>query len=166
MYRTAVGQPLRVSQLRADIAFAVKEQLSRSLQQPDNEDLKNLKQLLRYIKGTTHYKLTLAPKATYNERNEIQVDIESFTDSDWAGCNSTRKSTSGTITSCWGTPLLHISRTINKIPTTDNPADVLTRHLPAKQQPSIHILNNHTYIYSWFTTWSSHDDEIDNTMSQ
>eukprot|EP00971_Amphidinium_carterae_P159615 3164479-Amphidinium_carterae.3 len=40
MYRTAVGQLLWVSQLRADVAFAVKE-LSRSLQQPDNEDLKN-----------------------------------------------------------------------------------------------------------------------------
>eukprot|EP00971_Amphidinium_carterae_P218542 4337843-Amphidinium_carterae.1 len=89
MYRTVV---LWVSQVRADIAFAVTE-LSRSLQHPDNdEDLKNLKQLLRYIKGTIHYKLTLAPKATYTEKNEIQVDIESFADSDWAGCNATRKS--------------------------------------------------------------------------
>eukprot|EP00971_Amphidinium_carterae_P167316 3315409-Amphidinium_carterae.1 len=67
MYRTAVRQLRWVSQLRVDIAFAVKE-LSRSLQQPDNEDLKNLKQLLRYIKGTTHYKVTLAPKASYNEK--------------------------------------------------------------------------------------------------
>eukprot|EP00971_Amphidinium_carterae_P003079 60308-Amphidinium_carterae.1 len=71
MYRTARGQLLWVSQLRADIAFTVKE-LSRSLQQPGNEDLKNLKQLLRYIKGTMHYKLTLASKATYNEKNEMQ----------------------------------------------------------------------------------------------
>eukprot|EP00971_Amphidinium_carterae_P115944 2296688-Amphidinium_carterae.1 len=83
MYKTAVGQLLWVSQLRADIAFAVKE-LSRSLQQPDNEDLKNLKQLLRYIKGTIHYKVILAPKATYNEKNEIQVNIELFADSDCA----------------------------------------------------------------------------------
>eukprot|EP00971_Amphidinium_carterae_P312911 6218539-Amphidinium_carterae.1 len=58
-----------------------------------------------------HYKLTLSPQATYNEKNERQVDIELFADSDWAGCNTTRKSTSGSITSCWGTPLLHISRT-------------------------------------------------------
>eukprot|EP00971_Amphidinium_carterae_P299386 5948603-Amphidinium_carterae.1 len=94
MYKTAVGQLLWVSQLRADIAFTVKK-LSRSLQQPDNEDLKNRKQLLRYIEGTIHDKLTLAPKATYNVKNEIQVDIESFADSDRAGCNSTRKSTSG-----------------------------------------------------------------------
>eukprot|EP00971_Amphidinium_carterae_P147773 2929134-Amphidinium_carterae.1 len=55
MFRTAIGQLLWVSQLRVDIAFAVKE-LSRALQQPDNEDLKSLKQLLRYIKGTIHYR--------------------------------------------------------------------------------------------------------------
>eukprot|EP00971_Amphidinium_carterae_P173792 3445038-Amphidinium_carterae.1 len=66
-------------------------------------DLKNLKQLLRYIKDTIHYKLTLVPKATHNSKNERQVDIESFADSDCAGWNCTRKSTSGTITSCWGT---------------------------------------------------------------
>eukprot|EP00971_Amphidinium_carterae_P105689 2092931-Amphidinium_carterae.1 len=55
MFRTAVEQLLWVSQLRVDIAYAVKE-LSRALQQPDNEHLKNLKQLLRGIKGTIQYK--------------------------------------------------------------------------------------------------------------
>eukprot|EP00971_Amphidinium_carterae_P050437 993325-Amphidinium_carterae.2 len=67
MYRTAIAVQ-RVSQLRADIAFAVKE-----------------------------------------------LSSESFSDCDWEGCNATRKSTSGTITSCWGTPLLHISRTQSTI---------------------------------------------------
>eukprot|EP00971_Amphidinium_carterae_P155955 3091764-Amphidinium_carterae.2 len=46
MFRTAVGQLLWVSQLRVDISFAVKE----------------------YIKGTTHYKVSLAPKAQHNEQ--------------------------------------------------------------------------------------------------
>eukprot|EP00971_Amphidinium_carterae_P279026 5538992-Amphidinium_carterae.1 len=72
MYRTAVGQILWVSQLRVDIVFAVKE-LSRALQQPD---LKNLKQLLRYIKGTIHYRAHLRPIVKYNDRQEIKVDIE------------------------------------------------------------------------------------------
>eukprot|EP00971_Amphidinium_carterae_P100357 1984695-Amphidinium_carterae.2 len=107
---STVGQLLWVSQLPVDIAFAVKE-LSRALQQPDNEDLKNRKQLLRYIKGTIHYRVHLAPKIEHNDQQEIKVDIESFADSDWAGCNAARKSTSGTITTCWGSPLLHISRT-------------------------------------------------------
>eukprot|EP00971_Amphidinium_carterae_P106580 2111287-Amphidinium_carterae.1 len=100
MYRTAFGQLLWVSQLRVDIAYAVKE-LSRALQQPDNEDLKNLKQLLMYIKGTIHYRVHLRPTVKYNDRQEIKVDIESYADSDWAGCNTRRKSTSGTITTCW-----------------------------------------------------------------
>eukprot|EP00971_Amphidinium_carterae_P092842 1838411-Amphidinium_carterae.2 len=52
-----------------------------------------------YSKGTIHYKVILAPKVVYNEKNEIVVNIASFADSDWAGCNSTRKSTSGTIIS-------------------------------------------------------------------
>eukprot|EP00971_Amphidinium_carterae_P199712 3963887-Amphidinium_carterae.1 len=84
------------SQLRADIALAVKE-LNRSLQQPDNGDLKNLMQLLRYIKGTIHYKLTLAPKATYNAKNEIQEEHN------WDNHI------------CWRTPLRHISRTQSTI---------------------------------------------------
>eukprot|EP00971_Amphidinium_carterae_P212578 4218778-Amphidinium_carterae.1 len=113
-YRTSVGQLLWVSQLRVDIAYAVKE-LSRALQQPDNEHVKNLKQLLRHIKGTIHYRVHLAPKVRCNDRQEIKVDVESYADSDWAGCNATRKSTSGTITTCWGSPLLHISRTQSTI---------------------------------------------------
>eukprot|EP00971_Amphidinium_carterae_P135887 2692476-Amphidinium_carterae.1 len=96
-YRTAVGQLLWVSQLRADIAVAVKE-------------------LSRHIKGTTHYKVTLAaPKVEHNEQGQIIVHIESSADSGWAGCDTTRKSTSGAITTCWGILLLHISRTQSTI---------------------------------------------------
>eukprot|EP00971_Amphidinium_carterae_P039049 767585-Amphidinium_carterae.1 len=41
IYKTAVGQLVRVSQLRVDLSCAVKE-LSHALQRPDNKDLKNL----------------------------------------------------------------------------------------------------------------------------
>eukprot|EP00971_Amphidinium_carterae_P349927 6491300-Amphidinium_carterae.2 len=49
------------------------------------------------------------------QRSRLTRNNIPCTDSDWAGCNTTRKSTSGTITSCWGTPLLHISRTQSTI---------------------------------------------------
>eukprot|EP00971_Amphidinium_carterae_P010909 215268-Amphidinium_carterae.1 len=97
MFRTAVGQLLWVSQLRVDISFAGRNSL------------------LRYIEGTTHCRVSLAPKIEHNEQREIKVDIESFADSYWAGCNTTRKSTSGTNTTCWGSPLLHISQTQSTI---------------------------------------------------
>eukprot|EP00971_Amphidinium_carterae_P089078 1762992-Amphidinium_carterae.1 len=70
-----------------------------------------MKQLLRYIKGTIHYKVQLKPQIERNHNGEIKVAIESSADSDWAVCSTTRKSTSGSITMCWGVPLLHISRT-------------------------------------------------------
>eukprot|EP00971_Amphidinium_carterae_P346053 6487301-Amphidinium_carterae.7 len=77
MFKTAVGQLLWVSQLRVDISSAVKE-LSRALQHHHNEDLKNL----RYVKGTTHYNVTLAPKAQHNEQGHITTNIDSCADSD------------------------------------------------------------------------------------
>eukprot|EP00971_Amphidinium_carterae_P251208 4986635-Amphidinium_carterae.1 len=84
-YRTNVGQLLWVSQLRADIANAVKE-LSRSLRCPDEEDQRNMKQLLRQIKGTIHYKVQLEPKVEHNDKGQIKVSIESSADSDPPQC--------------------------------------------------------------------------------
>eukprot|EP00971_Amphidinium_carterae_P206998 4106867-Amphidinium_carterae.5 len=185
MFRTAVGQLLWVSQLRADISFAVKE-LSKE-QQPDNEDWTNLKRLLSTM---------------------TKDKSQSHADSDWAGCSSTRKTTSGAITSCWEAELYameqatiepqHIKQvieelavpnlstritmsintdnsagkavarrlglnkktkhvqlrvlyiqdivqhgqlTINQIPTSHNPADILTKHLP-----SATILSHHDQL--------------------
>eukprot|EP00971_Amphidinium_carterae_P117964 2336859-Amphidinium_carterae.5 len=46
---------------------------------------------LRDIKGTTHYKVTLAPKVEHNDQGQIKVHIESRADRDWAGCNTTGK---------------------------------------------------------------------------
>eukprot|EP00971_Amphidinium_carterae_P335159 6470847-Amphidinium_carterae.5 len=92
MYRAAVGQLLWVSQKRADIASQLKNSA-----------------------GYNPLHVDPCAKTTYNEKNEVHVDTESFADSDWAGCNTTRKGTSGTVTSCWGTPLLHISRTQSTI---------------------------------------------------
>eukprot|EP00971_Amphidinium_carterae_P173921 3447482-Amphidinium_carterae.1 len=87
------------------------EELGRSLQCPDEEDQRNLKQLLRYVRGVIHYRVKLEPELEHNDRDQIKVSIESRADSDWSGFNTTRNSTSGSITMCWGVPLLHISTT-------------------------------------------------------
>ena len=60
LYRTAVGQLLWATPVRPDISFAVKE-LSRSLPAPPRQDEKQLKQALRYLKGTLHFTTSLQP---------------------------------------------------------------------------------------------------------
>ena len=60
LYRTTVGQLIWATPVRPDISFAVKE-LSRSLQAPTQQDEKQLKQVLRYLKGTLHFTISLQP---------------------------------------------------------------------------------------------------------
>eukprot|EP00971_Amphidinium_carterae_P052524 1034008-Amphidinium_carterae.1 len=58
LYRTVVGKQLWMRPLRPDIQHATKE-LTRTLQQPNIHDQKNLKHLLRYLHGTKKYRLHL-----------------------------------------------------------------------------------------------------------
>ena len=48
----------------------------------------NLGQLVRYIKTTEHDELELCP-ATKLENRECTLNIETWVDSDWAGCETT-----------------------------------------------------------------------------
>ena len=53
-----------------------------------------LRTLLKYLSGTKFCVLTLRPKIKLHEKM-TSLDIETYVDSDWAGCVQTRKSTSG-----------------------------------------------------------------------
>jgi hypothetical protein len=72
---------------RPDVAFAVKE-LCRGMSAPTNRDADALKRLSRYLLGrprlVLHFEWQVRPKL-----------LEVFSDSDWAGCIRTRKSTTG-----------------------------------------------------------------------
>ena len=70
-----------------DIQYAVKE-LARSMSAPTEADYEKLKRLGRY----------LVERPKYVQRFEYQRDVHAlncFTDSNWAQCEATRKSTSG-----------------------------------------------------------------------
>ena len=76
--------------LKADIQYAVKE-LAR-----DNADVTEaswikVKHLLRYLKGTKNYRLNF--KQLTSDSKPKFIDVQS--DSDWAGCSKTRRSTTG-----------------------------------------------------------------------
>ena len=92
---------------RPDICYATNE-LARALQQPTSSDQQKLKHLLRYIRGTTHYKQNIRPAVKLTQTTH---DLNVYVDSDWAGCVETRKSTTGFSITFLGAPISYASRT-------------------------------------------------------
>ena len=87
MYRGMVARANYLGEDRSDIQYAVKE-LSRNMSQPRENDWANLKRLARYLVNRTR----VVQKFEYQEKpSRIIV----HTDTDFAGCSKTRKSTSG-----------------------------------------------------------------------
>lgn len=87
-YRQAVGSLMYAAVVsRPDITYAVSN-VSRFLDKPGKEHWMAVKKILRYIRGTLEYGLL------YKADNEY---LRGYTDSDYAGCVDTRRSTSGFI---------------------------------------------------------------------
>ena len=72
---------------RPDIMYAVKE-LARKMSKPNNANLERMRRLARFLKGRPL-------SVTWYSHEEEPNTLEVFTDSDWAGCRVTRRSTSG-----------------------------------------------------------------------
>ena len=109
LYRRIVGQLLWLSSIRPDIQFAVKE-LSRGLTSPTEDHRTKMKTLLRYLAGTKPMVLTLRPKIIPHSK-QTTFDIDAYVDSDWAGCATSRRSTSGMALYFLGTLITSQSRT-------------------------------------------------------
>ena len=106
-FRRAVGKLQWMTYTRPDICYATKE-LARALQQPTSSDQQKLKHLLRYVKGTTHYKQIIRPTV---KLTQTTYDLNVYVDSDWAGCVETRKSTTGFSITFLGATISYGSRT-------------------------------------------------------
>ena len=117
-YRQTVGQLICASLIRPDLQYPAKT-LTRHLQAPSSFDLKNLKHTLRYIKGSQHLRLVLGKDLHRHAGQPLDqlhpLDIKCFTDSDWAGDQESRKSTSGFLISILNTPLAFSSKTQGSI---------------------------------------------------
>ena len=72
---------------RPDIAYSAKE-VCRAMAAPTVGAWKKLKRMVRYLLGTRRTVLMYPWQG-------VEQDIETYSDSDWAGCRSTSKSTSG-----------------------------------------------------------------------
>lgn len=87
-YRQAVGSLLYLAiGTRPDISFAV-GYVSRFMEHPSKTHVTAIKRILRYLKGTSDYGILLT-----NTPNNLKFYI--YSDSDYAGCIKTRRSTTG-----------------------------------------------------------------------
>jgi hypothetical protein len=91
-FRQAIGALLFLSTgTRPDISFIVGA-LARHVENPTDEAWECLKHVLRYLKLTQNFALSFT-KPTSPQTNEIVA----YSDSDWAGDKTTRRSTSGSV---------------------------------------------------------------------
>ena len=121
LYRKGVGKCMWLVPLRGDIYYTTKE-LARHLQSPTLEQMMRLKHLLRYLKGTQHYTLEIAPLVQLEEHVPVELKVQ--VDSDWAGCRETRKSTSGCVIELLGCAIHAFSRTQGTIATSSGEAEL------------------------------------------
>ena len=108
-FKTAVGHLLWATSVRPDISFAVNE-LSRSLQAPTQQnEQQQLRQVLRYIKGTLHFTTSLQPprKRVIDRASSIRIHA---CYSVLEGSNRKKKPASGATLSLRGVPLAAFSR--------------------------------------------------------
>ena len=88
MSNQLVGSLMYLVNTRPDLCYAM-NQLSQAMVQPTKMFWKAAKHVLRYLRGTSQYGLWY--------RWTEGVKLQGFTDADWAGSPSNRKSTSGGI---------------------------------------------------------------------
>jgi len=85
-FRGSAARSNYLSADRIDCQFAAKE-ICRWMAQPTEQSWAAMKRLCRYLVGL--------PRMVYLYRFQQATGIEVYTDTDWAGCPRTRKSTSG-----------------------------------------------------------------------
>lgn len=88
-FREAIGSLMFLAVgTRPDISFAV-GRASRSLSQPSDADVTAVKRIFKYLRGTLDFGIFYKKISKFT--------LECFSDSDYAGCPVTRRSTSGYI---------------------------------------------------------------------
>ena len=86
-YQRLVGKLIYLSHTRPDIAFAV-SLVSQFMHNPKEDHLQAIFRILRYPKGSPERGLLFS-------KQDKSLDVEAFTDADWASSIDDRRSTSG-----------------------------------------------------------------------
>jgi hypothetical protein len=85
-YRSIAGALQYLTLMRPDISYVV-QQICLHMHAPRTPHLALVKRVLRYIHGTMDFGLTL--------RASSSTSLMAYSDTDWAGCPDSRRSTSG-----------------------------------------------------------------------
>ncbi|GJU12064.1 ribonuclease H-like domain-containing protein [Tanacetum coccineum] len=85
-YQSLAGSLQYLTFTRPDISYAI-QQVCLYMHDPREPYFLALKRILRYVRGTLDYALQLFSSST--------TDLVAYSDADWAGCPTTRRSTSG-----------------------------------------------------------------------
>jgi hypothetical protein len=85
-YHSLAGALQYLTFTRSDIAYVV-QQICLCMHDPREPHIAALKRILRYLQGTLSLSLTL--------HRSPPTELVVYTDTDWAGCPDTRRSTSG-----------------------------------------------------------------------
>ena len=95
--RSSVLTLLYLSNERTDIQSTERLLCSTKLKNPTTFEMRQLKRLLRYVKGTEDMSTVFEMRDSDDRREQLVKRLEVYTDSDWASDQVTRKSTSGAV---------------------------------------------------------------------
>ena len=107
-FRGIVGKLMWLCGSRPDLCFATKE-LARGLSAPTREHMARAMHAVKYAIETKDYALKLYANEQLDSNSIVQLDA--YSDSDWAGCVATRRSTSGVAILLCGSTVSYHSRT-------------------------------------------------------
>ncbi|KAF2292411.1 hypothetical protein GH714_022061 [Hevea brasiliensis] len=85
-FRGLVGSLQYLTLTRPDLSYSV-NYISQFMHSPTLSHLKYGRRILRYLKGTIHFGLFF--------KKDTSLVLSAFSDADWAGCPTTRRSTTG-----------------------------------------------------------------------
>ncbi|CAI5732010.1 unnamed protein product [Peronospora farinosa] len=131
-FREAVGALMHLTTAtRPDIAFAV-GYVSRFMENPQVEHWIAVKRILRYLQGTKSHGICFKPGD--------EVDFRGYSDADWAGDHSDRKSTSGYAFLLMSAPISWGSKKQSSVSLSTSEAEYIALSLAIQEGKWVHRL--------------------------